>query len=68
MTEVDITGLVIVECPKCQKRVWLLSYGGYDENAAHYCKHCDYTFATDLRGKLLGHVEWAKRSLEKIHA
>lgn len=68
MTEVDITGPIIVECPKCQKGVWLLSYGGYDENAIHYCRHFDYTFATDLRGKLLALVEWAKRSLEKIHA
>ena len=68
MTEVDITGPILVECPKCQKGVWLLFYSSYDENAVHYCRHCDYTFATDLRGELSGHVEWAKVYLEKIHA
>jgi len=68
LTDLDITRLFMVECPKCQKGVWLLSYGSYRENAIHYCWHCDYTFATDLRGELLGHLEWAKQYLDKIHA
>jgi len=68
LTDIDIAQLIIVDCPKCQEGVWLLSYGSYDKNAIHYCTRCDYTFATDLRGELLGHVEWAKRYLEKIHA
>ena len=68
MTEVDITRLTIVRCQKCQRGVWLLFYGSYDEMAVHYCKRCDYTFATDLRGKLLGHIERANPALEKIHA
>lgn len=65
MTEVDITRLTIVRCQKCQRGVSLLFYRSYDEIAVHYCRRCDYTFATDLRGKLLGHIEWAKARLWK---
>ena len=68
MTDIDITRLLIVECPKCQKGVWLLSYGSYDEEAIHYCTRCDYTFATGSRGEFLGHQELAERYLKKIHA
>jgi hypothetical protein len=65
LTDLDITRLFIVECPKCQKAVWLLSYGSYDEKAIHYCTRCDYTFATGLRGEFLGHKELAERYLQK---
>jgi hypothetical protein len=68
LTDLDIKRLFIVDCPKCQKGAWLLTYTRYHENAVHYCGHCDYTFATDLRGELLGQVKWEKRYLEKIHA
>ena len=68
MTEVDITRLTIVRCQECQRGVSLLFNRSYDEFAVHYCRRCDYTFATDLRGKLLGHIERANPALEKIHA
>lgn len=68
LIEVDITRLTIVRCQKCQRGVSLLFYRSYDEIAVHYCRRCDYTFATDLRGKLLGHIERANLALEKIHA
>jgi len=68
LTNLDIMRFFIVDCPKCHKGACLLSYSSYHENAVHYCGHCDYTFATDLTGELYGHIEWAKRYLEKIHA